>query len=706
MTRAESGDCAGSLGQALTAVLAVLLAVSAPLVTAAPLAAQTPQQVQQAADQAIRRLDLQTELPRATEPLNLHFDLPPETLWVVVAIALGVLLYAFRDLIPVLRLGAGGTWAEDEIVPGATAPGDQAVVIGAADELAARGRFVEAMHVLLLHGLAHIRLRLDQQFSDSLTSREILSSTNLPGDGPGLAARRRRPGGIDLFRPTAGRARGLHGVSRELQCAGARAVRERAGMNTEPVFSRRLLLGWIVGAVVVFAISLYFMGGGELTGPDSVGPSTFSRSAIGHAGIADVLGQLAIPVVKSRSSSLDKLSPGSVLVIAEPNRNGQSEDAIRTLMKAGTILLVLPKWTGQPSDQKTGWLRQADERPTADAQWALNLFAPRGEVVREKSAVQWTTNALHITPDPDLPVQLVRGDGLRPIIGAVQGMLVGEISDKDRKVWVLADPDIIANHGLAHEGNAALALALIKALRSGDGSVVFDETVHGFMVRPVSPFLLLFRFPFVVATVQGLIAVALLLWATLGRFGAPQTAPPALRAGREGLLQNMAELVEFTGHQDVMVRRYVQETVRDAAVQLHAPRELSGGGLVAWLQRVGLARGVTVDCEAVLRRAADLGTSAAKLLDAGAAGARHSPMEGRDRRWTFTASGRSLRRYAARCARPSSARTRSSTSCSRASWSAVTSCSKACRAPPRRCSPARSRPGSRCNSAASSSRPT
>jgi hypothetical protein len=390
-----------------------------------------------------------------------------------------------------------------------------------------------------------------------------------------------------------------------------------ASTSSEPVFSRRLLTGWIVGAVVVFAISLYFMGGGELSGTDSVGPSTFSRSAIGHAGIADVLQQLAIPVVKSQSSSLEKLSPGSVLVIAEPRRNGQSEDAVRTLLKARTILLVLPKWTGQPSDQKPGWLRQVDERPALDAQWALELIAPRSEVVREKAAVQWTTNALNLAPDLDLPVQLMHGEGVWPIIAAKQGMLVGEITDRDRKIWVLADPDVISNHGLAREGNAALALAMIKALRGGDGSVVFDETVHGFVVRPVSPILLLFRFPFVVATAQGLLAVALLLWATLGRFGAPQAAPPALSAGREGLLANMAKLVEFTGHQDVMVKRYVQETVRDAAGQLHAPRELMsagvmgagimGAGLLAWLARVGLARGVAIDCEAVLREAAEPG---------------------------------------------------------------------------------------------------
>jgi hypothetical protein len=161
------------------ALMAGLLALAAPPIGVGRLAAQTPQQAQQAADEAIRKLDLQTEFPREAEPLNLHFNLPPEVLWIVIAVALGILLYAFRDLIPIWRSTAG-TWAPEEGVPGEASPGNQAVIIEAADELAARGRFVEAMHMLLLHGLAHIRQRLDQQFSDSLTSREILYSSNLP----------------------------------------------------------------------------------------------------------------------------------------------------------------------------------------------------------------------------------------------------------------------------------------------------------------------------------------------------------------------------------------------------------------------------------------------------------------------------------------------------------------------------------------------
>src|SRR5262249_57014999 len=96
----------------------------------------------------------------------------------------------------------------------------------------------------------------------------------------------------------------------------------------EPIFSSRLLIGWGAGAVVIFAISLYLMGGGELTGPDSTGASTFSRSAIGHAGIAEVLTRLGMPVVKSRYNSLEKLSPRSVLVIAEPRAVPQSQAAI------------------------------------------------------------------------------------------------------------------------------------------------------------------------------------------------------------------------------------------------------------------------------------------------------------------------------------------------------------------------------------------
>ncbi len=368
---------------------------------------------------------------------------------------------------------------------------------------------------------------------------------------------------------------------------------------SEPVFSRRLLIGWVGAAIATFAVSLYFMGRESQPGADAVGPSTFSRSAIGHAGIADTLQRLGVSVVKSRDTSADKLGKDGVLVIAEPRPTAVSEPALRALLDARAVLLVLPKWTGRASTTMPGWLGSAEEKPIGQAQWALDLVASKGEVVREREAPSWTTNLLNKQPQLATPVQLMRSDAMRPIVAGPAGMLVGELN-RNRSVWVLADPDVIANHGIGHAENAALALAIVNRLRGPNGSVVFDETVHGYQAQPANPLALLVQFPFVVATVQVIAALALLMWATMARFGAPQSAPPPLSAGRQGLLQNVAQLITFAGHQQVMVRRYVQETVRETARQLHAPRGLSGQPLAAWLTRVGEARGVSVDCAAII----------------------------------------------------------------------------------------------------------
>jgi len=178
MPRGKTTGCTASLPRAAL-VVALLAAIN---LWAGPLRAEASQDAQTLADQAIRRLDLQTELRRQPESVSYSLRLPSETLYLAVAVGLAVLLYAFRDMIPVLRAGRGGAWGDDgddALEPGPRAP---EVVLGAADELARQGRFVEAMHVLLLQALAEIRRRLDEEFAVSLTSREILRSKRLSDD--------------------------------------------------------------------------------------------------------------------------------------------------------------------------------------------------------------------------------------------------------------------------------------------------------------------------------------------------------------------------------------------------------------------------------------------------------------------------------------------------------------------------------------------
>ncbi len=376
------------------------------------------------------------------------------------------------------------------------------------------------------------------------------------------------------------------------------------------IFSGRMLIGWVAAAVLSFAASLFFMSRGEesRSGANAVGPSSFSRSAIGHAGFAETLRALGLTVIKSQYDSRAKLGEGGVLVIAEPGgrRSGASDD-IADLLDAKTVLLVLPKWAGLPSKTHPGWIGYAGLVPEIAADGVLNLAVAQAELVRLDSAPTWTKNELGHDPTLVAPVQVIHGgSGLRPIVATDTDVLLGEIAENGRRLWVLADPDVIENHGIGEGDNAAFAAALVRALQSGGGSVVFDETVHGFVARPDNPLRLMFQFPFVVVTLQGLMAIGLLLWATLGRFGAPETAPPALSSGKQALVESAAKLLGYAGYQQRMVRRYVQACLRDVARQLHAPRGLSESALLDWLQRVGQARGAEVDCVALYRQTEEI----------------------------------------------------------------------------------------------------
>jgi hypothetical protein len=375
-------------------------------------------------------------------------------------------------------------------------------------------------------------------------------------------------------------------------------------MNDQPIFSARLLAVWIGAAAFLLVLSLYFMNqGGSGPGSDDVGPTVFSRSAIGHAAIADLLGRLGIPVTKSRYGAMPE-GGDNALVLAEPGPTSDVIEILRGLLSAPRTLLVLPKRSGNPSRKRPGWLADTYVLPESSVDPVLDLLNADIKLVRTDRVDHWSENDLGIDPDIPSPVQLIQlqPNVIRPIVTSAQGILVGEISGGGRAVWILSDPDVIENHGFARGNNAAFAVALFNEFRMHRQGLTFDETEHGYAARPPGPLKLLFTFPYVFATLQGGIAILLLLSATVGRFGKPEPAPIPLAAGKRGLIRNSASLLVFAGSNPAIVQRYVQETVQDAARQLHAPEGLVAEALLAWLQRVGKARRGAVDCAAVIGR--------------------------------------------------------------------------------------------------------
>jgi hypothetical protein len=137
--------------------------------------------VEQAAKDSIRSLDLQTELAiDNSKPFRLSpLRIPQEVLWVALALAVALLLYALREPLMNLLLPAKTGWEPPPPGVGEVKIGSETDALAAADRLSREGNFVEAMHVLLLHSLSEIRRQLGEQFADSLTSREILRVARL-----------------------------------------------------------------------------------------------------------------------------------------------------------------------------------------------------------------------------------------------------------------------------------------------------------------------------------------------------------------------------------------------------------------------------------------------------------------------------------------------------------------------------------------------
>jgi hypothetical protein len=264
----------------------------------------------------------------------------------------------------------------------------------------------------------------------------------------------------------------------------------------------------------------------------SLGADGYSVSGLGHSGLLALLEERGVPVLSSRWDSAARARDGTSLVIAEPNPElarvaGRKplEDMVK---QARRVLLVAPKrLPGPPSPERPRWMQGQTQLSIAEVErvfedWGLELTRPAAGV----EALEWEADERWPTPTLVDPPQLFKPyESLVPLIRTSAGVLLGrlEMPRQDHVLLVLSDPDILANHGLVLDENAALALALIEELRGGQGGVVFDETWHDHLASNSAARLLL-RPPLGYVTAS-LALLALLPSAGAIRFGGARPRP-------------------------------------------------------------------------------------------------------------------------------------------------------------------------------------
>lgn len=346
---------------------------------------------------------------------------------------------------------------------------------------------------------------------------------------------------------------------------------------------------WLTLLVVLSlgaSLLLLLRGPGETRGRGG-NADGYSRSAIGHYGMLQWLRDNGRSVTQLRTDR--NLGECGLLIVAEPQMGiDDADDRVEAWHEQrAPLLLVLPKRRGHVDPLRPEWNADTDLVDVDLVDDALQLFRPflgRNPGVHRFDRVSgWRTPEGWPTPDLVAPAQLLqRHRDLEPIVECTEGVLFARIGD----AHVLADPDLLQNHGLGRSQNAELLLRIVDDL-TRKGGLIVDETLHGHLYEP-SIWQAMGEFPLVLVTVHLVLLALFVVWIAHGRFGPVLAEPPAIGAGKAFLIDNVVALLRGHKHVPNAAHRYFRQQVARAATQLGAGRGLGHEHNKQWLlARIG-----------------------------------------------------------------------------------------------------------------------
>lgn len=349
----------------------------------------------------------------------------------------------------------------------------------------------------------------------------------------------------------------------------------------------------------------------------SAGATTYSNSAIGHRAFLRFLDALGVPVLATRGAEhLESQGPDVPLgVFLEPpldvfDGDSTLADALDSRLP---LLIVLPKWAAGPhpaNPAHVGALRLLPEADYAGLFEGLGVSATLRRL-DTTTPIPWQNALGAATPALRAPQVL---DGLEaaealvmPLVWSGPSVLVARLRYPGYSdILLVSDPDLFSNAGLDDGDNAALALAIVEAGRNEHRVVAIDETVHGFSRGDDSIWSALGRFPLALVVAHALLLLAVVLWHAIPRATPLRPAPLALGRGKRFLIASTAGLLRVGTTPNHALARYFDESVRAVADALHAPTDLRGEPLHAWLAARATARPTTHDVRALAKRVSDL----------------------------------------------------------------------------------------------------
>lgn len=323
-----------------------------------------------------------------------------------------------------------------------------------------------------------------------------------------------------------------------------------------------------------------------------------SKSAIGYAGTVKLLKAQGTQVQVSRTGPTGL---STTLVVLTPQSKVTLEDIER--LAHTNALIVLPKWLPVQSFTRPGWVRESSPYSETTVAEILKDIAPKARIRQETGAaapaLQAEANNAWLTKDPGTlrpgkiaELQTVVAPELIPLVTTKDGKTVlGVVRDREEPaIYVLTEPDLLNNQGIADVATARAGMAMLAALNGDGDPITFDVTLNGFE-RSRSLLKLALQPPLLAATLSFVIVAAMLAWRAATRSGPTARGKRAIALGKRTLADNSAALIRLAGRDHTMAPRYAQMVRTVVAEQIHVARDASET-TNAELDRIAQSRGV------------------------------------------------------------------------------------------------------------------
>lgn len=353
-------------------------------------------------------------------------------------------------------------------------------------------------------------------------------------------------------------------------------------------FNPRLVIGIVMLSLVAFGALVLLLAFGASIGTGRDGRAhALSVSAVGYKGLVDLVSRFHDVSMIERSAQLDT---GALVVVAlEPQSRPEALASLLATRADRATIIILPKWITRPLPAQRGWVEALDsdagQRVAPLFKTRLNVGEMRSLPAGTRAAGQDFLEGFSL-PVPQSP-QVVSGEELTPLVTLPGGgILVARLGTHPH--YVIADPDLVNNHGLRDPETARAALDLIEALGLDPrGPVAFDVTMNGLGAR-TSPSLLRTAFepPFLAMTLALFFAALLAGLHGAIRFGQARRENRAIAFGKAALVENSAGLIKLARREARLGGAYVDVVREGAARTASAPAWLSGDKLDRYLDRL------------------------------------------------------------------------------------------------------------------------